>query len=147
MKKILTLLLAVLALKVAAAATDRPNVVFILADDLGWSDTTLYGHTKYYHTPNLERLAKRGMLYTRAYAASPLCSPTRASIMTGQSPARVGITTPSCHLPQVLMTETVQQRAPAYRKQLQCISATRLSTNYYTPVSYTHLTLPTILRV
>lgn len=132
MKKILTLLLAVLALKVAAAATDRPNVVFILADDLGWSDTTLYGHTKYYRTPNLERLAKRGMLYTRAYAASPLCSPTRASIMTGQSPARVGITTPSCHLPQVLMTETVQKRAPAFRKQLECVSATRLSTNYYT---------------
>ena len=64
------------------------NVVFILADDLGWSDVTLYGNTDYYETPNLERLAARGLTFTRAYAASPLCSPTRASIMTGQTPAR-----------------------------------------------------------
>ena len=56
----------------------KPNVVFIMADDLGWADTTLYGHTALYETPNLERLAKRGMLFDRAYTASPLCSPTRS---------------------------------------------------------------------
>ena len=67
---------------------DQMNVVFILADDLGWSDTTLYGTTKFYQTPNLERLAQRGMTFRRAYAASPLCSPTRASILTGLNPAR-----------------------------------------------------------
>ena len=77
------------------AAAESPsampmNIVFILADDLGWSDTTLFGTTKLYQTPNLERLAKRGMLFSRAYAASPLCSPTRASILTGQNPARLG---------------------------------------------------------
>ena len=44
-----------------ANAAQKPNIVFILADDLGWADTTLYGHTTYYHTPNLERLAKRGI--------------------------------------------------------------------------------------
>ena len=131
MKKIIFLLLSVFAIKLAAA-NDRPNIVFILADDLGWSDTTLYGGTKYYKTPNLERLSKRGMVFTRAYAASPLCSPTRASIMTGQSPARIGITTPDCHLPVVRMKETVQPKAPPFRKSLMCISATRLDTNYYT---------------
>jgi len=132
MKKYLAILLGVIALKVSAAANDRPNIVFILADDLGWSDTTLYGHTKYYKTPNLERLAKQGMLYTRAYAASPLCSPTRASIMTGQSPARIGITAPDCHLPEVRLKEKVQDKAPPFKKALMCVSATRLDTNYYT---------------
>ena len=72
----------------------KPNIVFILADDLGWSDTTLYGTTKFYETPNIERLAQRGMTFRNAYAANPLCSPTRASIMTGLYPARIGITTP-----------------------------------------------------
>ncbi len=84
---------------VKAESTVRPNVVFILADDLGWSDTTLFGTTSFYETPNIERLAARGMTFTRAYSASPLCSPTRASILTGLSPARHGITSPNCHLP------------------------------------------------
>ncbi len=82
----------------AAAGRARPNILFILADDMGWMDTPLYG-SRYYETPNLERLAKCGMLFTNAYAASPLCSPTRASIMTGKYPGRLGITTPACHLP------------------------------------------------
>jgi hypothetical protein len=69
---------------------NRPNVLFILADDLGWSDTTLFGTTTFYKTPNIERLATRGMTFTRAYSSSPLCSPTRASILTGLSPARHG---------------------------------------------------------
>jgi len=75
-----------------------PNIIFILADDLGWADTTLYGHTKLYQTPNIERLAKRGMTFTRAYSNSPLCSPTRASLLTGQTPARHGSTRPEHHL-------------------------------------------------
>ena len=52
---------------VMAATPHQPNLIFILADDLGWADTTLYGHTSLYETPNLERLARRGMLFTRAY--------------------------------------------------------------------------------
>lgn len=76
----------------------KPNVIMILADDLGWMDTSAYG-SRYYETPHIERLAKMGMLFTDAYAANPLCSPTRASLMTGKYPHRLNITTPSCHLP------------------------------------------------
>ncbi|NOY79738.1 MAG: sulfatase [Kiritimatiellaeota bacterium] len=76
----------------------RPNIIFFLVDDMGWMDSTVYG-SEYYETPNMERLAKRSMRFTDAYAASPLCSPTRASIMTGQYPARTGITTAVGHLP------------------------------------------------
>ncbi len=70
---------------------DRPNIVFFLVDDLGQRDLGCYGST-FYETPNLDRLAKDGMLFTDAYAACPVCSPTRASVMTGQWPQRTGIT-------------------------------------------------------
>lgn len=109
-----------------------PNIVLILADDLGWSDTTLYGTTKFYQTPNIERLARRGMVFTRAYSASPLCSPTRASILTGQNPARVGITAPVCHTKLVLMKASVPQSGPPSNKAVICQSATRFDTKYYT---------------
>lgn len=110
----------------------QPNVVFILADDLGWSDTTLYGHTKLYQTPNVERLARLGMTFTRAYSASPLCSPTRSAILTGLSPARTGITTPSCHLPQVVLAATLPKAGPADHKATMPQSVTRLKTDYRT---------------
>ncbi len=69
----------------------RPNFVFILIDDMGWPDVACYG-SKFHETPNIDRLADQGMKFTDAYAACPVCSPTRASIMAGQYPARVGIT-------------------------------------------------------
>lgn len=75
----------------SASAQRPPNVVFILADDLGWSDLGCYGNA-FHETPNIDRLAAQGMRFTDAYAACPVCSPTRASIMSGQYPARVGIT-------------------------------------------------------
>ncbi len=68
-----------------------PNFVFILIDDLGWKDLGCYG-SAFYQTPNLDRLAKGGMRFTDAYASCPVCSPTRASVMTGKYPARVGVT-------------------------------------------------------
>ncbi len=68
-----------------------PNIVFILADDLGWAELGCYGN-HFNETPNLDRLARDGMRFTQAYAAAPVCSPFRASLMTGQFPARVGIT-------------------------------------------------------
>lgn len=68
-----------------------PNIIFILIDDLGWKDVTCYG-SDFYETPNIDRLAREGMLFTDAYAACPVCSPTRASIMSGKYPARVGVT-------------------------------------------------------
>ncbi len=67
--------------------TPKPNFVFILTDDLGWTDLGCYGST-FYETPNLDRLAASGMRFTQGYAACPVCSPTRASIMTGKYPAR-----------------------------------------------------------
>lgn len=88
------LLLAALSLPVGAraAASDKPlNVVLILVDDLGWTDFGCFG-SKFYQTPNLDRLAKEGMKFTSAYAACTVCSPTRAAMMTGRYPARLHIT-------------------------------------------------------
>lgn len=109
--------------------TEQPNIVFILADDLGWADTTLYGHTRLYQTPNIERLAKRGMTFTRAYSASPLCSPTRASVLTGQTPARLGLTAPQCHLPKVQLKATPGTSANPGLKAIQPNSSSRLRTD------------------
>ena len=67
------------------------NFVFFLVDDLGWADVACFGST-FHETPNIDRLAESGMKFTNAYAASPVCSPTRASIMTGKHPVRVDIT-------------------------------------------------------
>jgi|UniRef100_UPI00404B8261 arylsulfatase A-like enzyme len=69
----------------------QPNILFILIDDLGWRDLTCYG-SSFYETPNLDLLATGGMRFTDAYASCPVCSPTRASLMTGKYPARVGVT-------------------------------------------------------
>jgi arylsulfatase A len=68
-----------------------PNIVFILADDMGYSQLGCNG-SDYYRTPNIDRLAEEGMRFTNAYAACPVCSPTRASIMTGKYPARLHLT-------------------------------------------------------
>ena len=87
----LFLLASVIASSPADAARP-PNVVFFLADDLGWTDTTLYGKTSFYETPNIERLAKEGVRFSQAYAACHVCSPTRASIMSGKYPARLHLT-------------------------------------------------------
>ncbi len=75
----------------APSPAARPNIVFILADDLGWTDLGCYG-SKFYETPNIDRLAREGMRFTSAYAASSVCSPTRAAILTGQHPARLHLT-------------------------------------------------------
>ncbi|MCH7873262.1 MAG: sulfatase, partial [Planctomycetes bacterium] len=79
----------------ATAAPPRqerpPNVVIILVDDLGWTDLTCFG-SRYYETPNIDRLARQGMRFTDAYAACAVCSPTRAAVLTGRYPARVGVT-------------------------------------------------------
>lgn len=115
-----------------AAEPKLPNIIFILADDLGWSDTTLFGTTALYETPNVERLARRGMTFTRAYSASPLCSPTRSAILTGLSPARTGLTSPNCHLPEVVLEATRGTSASAAKKSIQPTPVTRLKTEYRT---------------
>src|SRR4051794_13755046 len=74
-----------------AAEPVRPNVVLVLADDLGWGDLSCYGGT-IAKTPHLDRMAKEGVRFTQAYVASPICSPSRCGIITGQFPARWKIT-------------------------------------------------------
>ncbi len=69
----------------------KPNIIFILVDDLGWAYLGCYG-SKFHETPNIDRLASESLRFTNAYAACPVCSPTRASIMTGKYPARIGVT-------------------------------------------------------
>lgn len=69
----------------------QPNIIFMLIDDMGWMDLTCQG-SKFYESPNIDTLARDGMLFTDAYAACPVCSPTRASIMAGKYPARIGLT-------------------------------------------------------
>jgi arylsulfatase A-like enzyme len=115
----------------ADSAARKPNIVFMLADDLGWHDTSLYG-SKYYETPNIDHLARRGMMFSQAYAAAPICSPTRASLMTGLFPGRLGITMPSAHQEAVVLKEELVTTAPPHQKALQCITATRLKLEYYT---------------
>lgn len=86
-------LLALLALECAAAA--KPNILFILIDDMGWMDLGCQGNP-HLHTPNIDRFATEGVRFTDAYAPAPVCSPTRAALMTGHSPARLHLTN---HLP------------------------------------------------
>lgn len=86
-----TLFLAFLALALSSLRAAPPNVILMLADDLGRQDLGCYGST-FYETPNLDRLAKEGALFTNGYAACPVCSPTRAAFQTGRWPQRTGIT-------------------------------------------------------
>lgn len=72
------------------SAGSKPNIVFMLVDDMGYTDTSLYG-SEYYETPNLERLAEEGIMFTDAYAGSNLCSPSRATILTGRDTTRNGV--------------------------------------------------------
>jgi arylsulfatase A-like enzyme len=74
-----------------SAAAERPNILVFLADDLGQRDLGCYGST-FHETPNIDKLARDGALFTNAYAACPVCSPTRASLLTGQYPVRTGVT-------------------------------------------------------
>ena len=76
----------------AVESANRKNIVLILADDLGFMDVGCNNSQTFYETPNIDRLAAQGMRFTAGYAACPVCSPTRASIMTGKAPPRTGIT-------------------------------------------------------
>ena len=75
----------------ARQGQEKPNIILINVDDLGWTDLACYG-SRYYETPHIDQLASEGMLFTNAYASASVCSPTRAAIMTGKAPARTGIT-------------------------------------------------------
>lgn len=94
--KTITFAIAILLLQVPVAiafenSEPKTNFVFLLVDDLGWADVGCFG-SSFHETPNIDRLAESGMKFTNSYAACPVCSPTRASIMTGRHPVRVDIT-------------------------------------------------------
>lgn len=90
MRPLLILFLASCLLQPASGA-ERPNILFFLVDDLGWADLACYGST-FHETPHLDQLARDGVRFTDAYCAASICSPTRASLMTGKHPVRVDIT-------------------------------------------------------
>jgi arylsulfatase A-like enzyme len=93
MRAVLTIALLVIGLLSAAPAADHlpPSIVLVFADDLGVNDLHCYGRADH-RTPHLDRLAAQGMRFTCAYTAQPICSPSRAALMTGQSPARLHLT-------------------------------------------------------
>lgn len=111
--------------------SDRPNIVFILADDLGWRDLGCYG-SDFYQTPHLDAFARSGMRFTNAYAASPLCSPTRASILTGQEPGRLRFTAPNGHLEQEILEPEETSISQPYHKTATPQTRTRLPNEYLT---------------
>ena len=103
-------LLIALVFASSALAVEKPNILLILVDDLGWKDLACQDNP-HLHTPNIDRLAKQGIQFSDAYAAAPVCSPTRAAILTGQSPARLHITN---HLPhQERFTPESSKLSPA----------------------------------
>jgi len=110
---------------------EQPNVIFVLADDLGWKDLGCYG-SDLYETPNIDDFASSGMRFTDAYSASPLCSPTRASILTGQEPGRLRFTTPSGHVAKVVLDPEESDIAPPWYKAGTPQSRTRLPNDYVT---------------
>lgn len=83
--------LALVMMVCSTGAAKPPNIVFFLVDDMGWRDVGCFG-SSFYETPNIDRFAKEGVRFTNAYAACHVCSPTRASLMTGKYPGRLGLT-------------------------------------------------------
>jgi arylsulfatase A-like enzyme len=114
------LALAAPAPRVETAQPPRPNIVFILADDLGVNDLGAYGRRDH-RTPTLDRLAAEGLRFTSAYAASPICSPSRAAILTGRAPARLRLTT---FLPGRADAPSQRLLHPTIRRELPLEEAT-----------------------
>ena len=88
---LMTCLVAALTLRAGVGlAADKPNIIVLLCDDLGYGDLSCFGHPEV-RTPNLVNLAVQGLRLTNCYSASPVCSPSRAGLMTGRTPNRLGI--------------------------------------------------------
>jgi arylsulfatase A-like enzyme len=142
-----------LAFTVARGQSDRLNVIVILMDDLGWRDLHCTGST-FHETPHIDKLAARGVMFPRTYAAAPVCSPTRASILTGMYPGRIGITLPVGADEHEVLEARVQKRAysqveakskqtaeqpvrggPQVQRAVQVVSATRLATGKFPSIA------------
>ncbi len=117
--------------------TAKPNVVLFLVDDMGWMDSTPYG-SQYYETPNMKRLAAQSMRFTDAYAV-PLCSPTRASILSGQYSSRHGVTSASGHQPAAPADASpYPARAPANQQFIYARSRNYLDLDLVTLAEVLH---------
>jgi arylsulfatase A len=90
MKHVALLAVLICLFALPARSADRPNVLIVLCDDLGYGDLACYGHPAI-RTPNLDRLAAEGVRFTACYSASPVCSASRAGLMTGRTPSRTGV--------------------------------------------------------
>ncbi|MBN2527571.1 MAG: sulfatase [Deltaproteobacteria bacterium] len=110
-----------------------PNVVFILADDVGWRDLGVYG-SDYYQTPQLDQFAQSAMRFTHSYSASPLCSPTRASILIGQEPGRLRLTLPIVEKSddKIILDPKLRTSTQPWQKTAVPESLTRLPNEYET---------------
>ncbi|MFM8733767.1 MAG: sulfatase [Pirellulales bacterium] len=128
LRPLLACLLAVAAMNVSAADKRPPNVVLVLMDDMGWRDVGFMGNT-FVETPHLDRLAKRGLVFTQAYASAPNCAPTRACLLSGQYTPRHGIYT---------VVDPQQQPGSPWHKLLAADSRSELATDV--------VTLPETLR-
>ena len=126
----LVILLSFMTISLISHAQVKPlNVVIILADDLGWNDTSIYQANAFYETPNIDALAERGMVFTESYTNSPLCSPTRATLLSGQTPARHQILNPNIETAEVRLTATEKFTGPGNQKSATPLTATRFDTS------------------
>ena len=117
-----------------SSASDKPNIIFIIADDLGYGDTELYNATELYETPNFLRFAERGITFNNAYSSGPMCSPTRGAIMSGLNPARTGLLTAAGHVDEVRLKSEMpgNPSGPNWSRSAWPLNATRLDTAYTT---------------
>ena len=139
MKYALTFLAALLVAQLTVVCgadqpSRKPNVVLFLVDDMGWKDCGAYG-SQYYKTPNMDAFARQAMRFTDAYAM-PLCSPTRASILSGQYSSRHGVTSAAGHTPPV--KAALQERAAAPSPRLMPESGSYLDPDQYTLAEALH---------
>lgn len=145
----LLLLLAGCSSPGPTVSAERPNIILVMCDDLGWGDVGFNGHPVI-KTPHLDRLAKKGMVLNRFYAASAVCSPTRASVLTGRNPFRMGIYTANTgHLPdkEISLPELLQENGYATghfgKWHLGTLTRTIKDSNRGVPRDSTHYALPT----
>jgi arylsulfatase A-like enzyme len=113
MKPFLTpLLISILVLACQPPESKTPNIILIMADDQGWGDVGFNGHP-HLNTPHLDAMSQNGAVFSRFYSAGSVCSPTRASVMTGRHPARMGICSANCgHVKdqEITLAEMVKEK-------------------------------------
>ena len=131
MKLILRSFILLFSLSTLNAKEMPPNIVFILADDLGWADPSCYGST-FHETPHIDSLAKRGVKLSNFHSTSPVCSPARASLMTGLYAERLGMTQPACHIDLVSLKAHTPDKGWPHQKVISPKSTTRLDTVFPT---------------